>query len=262
MQLDRTPGDGVDVLAPMVLAIGRPSFPALLMDTVRAAANVGHCMVFAFEQEQTARWALGSGNIGIGPDLGAAYSQHFYLADPNRETILDRRWRQQPIVMPNFSRRMYTDTYRKLFFEDAEIVDKVASAIWVDSTCFYVNFYRTAEQGRFTRSESARLSTLAPALTAIVARHCQEEDVGDTTSKLETLFATGERFITLTPREKQVCVRILSGYGSEAISAELGISLHSTFTYRKRAYEKLGLSSQNELFGIALRLMALPRRAH
>ena len=79
---------------------------------------------------------------------------------------------------------------------------------------------------------------------------------------IESLFATAERFKSLTPRENQVCQRILSGYGSEAISAELGISLHSTFTYRKRAYQKLGICSQNELFAIALRLMAVPRRAH
>ena len=143
-----------------------------------------------------------------------------------------------------------------------EIVDKIATAIWLDSTCFYVNFYRTTEQGRFTPHEATRLSRLAPALTAIVARHCREEDVAEAPMTIESLFAAGEQFKTLTPREKEVCQRILSGYGSAAISAELGISLHSTFTYRKRAYEKLGICSQNELFAIALRLMAVPRRAH
>ena len=262
MQADRTPKDIADVLAPMVLAIGARSFPNALIDALRKVANVGHCMVFAFEEEERARCALGLGNIGIGPDLGAAYAEHFYVADPNREVILDRRSAPQPIVLPNFSRAMYTDAYRKLFFEDAEIVDKVATALWVERTCFYVNFYRTLDQGRFTRAETARLARLVPTLTAIVARHCQAEDVAGTTGKLETLFATTDRFAALTRREKEVCLRILSGYGSEAISAELGISLHSTFTYRKRAYEKLAISSQNELFAIVLGLMALPRRMH
>jgi DNA-binding CsgD family transcriptional regulator len=262
MQVNRSPKDVSDVLAPMVLAIGSPSFPTVLMDTVRDVANVGHCMVFAFKEEQTARWALGIGNIAIGPDLGAAYSEHFFLADPNRDTILSGRSAQQTIVLANFSRRMYSDSYRRMFFEDAEIVDKIATAIWLDSTCFYVNFYRTTEQGRFTPHEAGRLSRLAPALTAIVARHCREEDAAEAPMTIESLFAAGEHFKTLTPREKEVCQRILSGYGSAAISAELGISLHSTFTYRKRAYEKLGICSQNELFAIALRLMAVPRRAH
>jgi DNA-binding CsgD family transcriptional regulator len=262
VQVDRTPKDIANVLAPMVLAIGAPCFPKALIDALREVANVGHCMVFAFEGEASARCALGLGNIGIGPDLGAAYAEHFYLADPNREMILEHRSAQAPIVLPGFSRRMYTDSYRKLFFEDAEIVDKVAAAFWLERTCFYVNFYRTIDQGKFTRAQAASLAGLVPALTAIVARHCRTEDIAGTTSKLETLFATADRFAVLTPREKQVCLRILSGYGSEAISAELGVSLHSTFTYRKRAYQKLGISSQNELFAIVLGLMALPRRIH
>jgi DNA-binding CsgD family transcriptional regulator len=140
----------------MVLAIGLPCFPNALIGALREVANVGHCMVFAFEEEQSARWA-------------------------------------------------------------------------------------------------------------IVARHCQAEqaeDVADSTKKLERLFATTDRFAALTPPEKEVCLRILSGHSSQAISAELGVSLHSTLTYRKRAYEKIGISSQNELFGIVLGLMALPRRTH
>jgi DNA-binding CsgD family transcriptional regulator len=256
------PGDSSSVLAPMVLAIGRTSFAQVLMDTVRAVADVGHCMVFAFETERTARCALGIGHIGIGPDLGAAYSEHFHLADPNRETILHQRSAPRPIVLPSFSRRMYSDSYRKMFFEDAEIVDKIAAAIWVDGACFYVNFYRTADQGRFSRNQVARLCNIAPAISAIVARHSEEEAAAEAPAKLQTLFSTREPFLKLTGREKDVCLRILSGYGSEAIAADLGISLHSTFTYRKRAYEKLGISSQNELFSIALRLMALPRSAH
>ena len=68
-------------------------------------------------------------------------------------------------------------------------------------------------------------------------------------------FLALQRFATLTGREKEVCLRILSGFSSEAIAAELGISLHSTLTYRKRAYERLGISSQSELFAIVLRLL-------
>ena len=58
----------------------------------------------------------------------------------------------------------------------------------------------------------------------------------------------------LAPREQEVCRYFLLGLSSEAISQTLGISLHSTRTYRKRAYERLGISSQNELLAIVLRL--------
>ena len=44
-----------------------------------------------------------------------------------------------------------------------------------------------------------------------------------------------------------------------AMGLDLDIALSSVLTYRKRAYEKLGIASQNELFAIALRLMTTPR---
>lgn len=249
-------------IASAVLAIGRPSFPQTLLDALRRVANVGHCMVFTFEGDRSARCVLDIGNIPIGPDLGVAYSEHFHLADPNREAVFRKRTNASPIVLPTFARRMYSERYLKIFFKDADIIDKFATAIWVGDICFYLNFYRTTVQGRYSREQIEQLKGVAPAVGAAVARHFQEEVAPDCDPfrRLETLFLTSEPLWRLTGREKEVCLRILSGFSSEAISIDLGISLQSTFTYRKRAYEKLGISAQNELFGIVLRLLASPRR--
>jgi DNA-binding CsgD family transcriptional regulator len=255
-------GVPADDIVPAVLAIGRPSFPQVLLDTLRRIANVGHCMVFSFEGERSSRCLLDIGNIPIGPDLGAAYSEHFHFADPNREAVFRERANTSPFVLPSFARRMYGEKYLKIFFNDADIVDKFATAIWIGDTCFYTNFYRTSPQGRYSRGQIDHLRTLAPAIGAAVARHFEEEAAhdGEPFQKLERLFSSHGPLWRLTGREKEVCLRILSGFSSEAISADLGISLQSTFTYRKRAYEKLGISSQNELFGIVLRLLASSRR--
>lgn len=263
MEAGRAPaGPGNNDIAPAVLAIGRPSFPQALLDTLRRIGSVGHCMVFTFDEGRSSRCLLDIGNIPTGQDLGAAYSGHFHLSDPNRDTIFRERASVSPIVLPTFARRMYGARYAKIFFEDAEIVDKFATAIWVEHTCFYVNFYRIAEQGRFSAEHIARLSAIAPGLGAAVARHFQAESPPEHNPfhKLETLFATHAPLTQLTGREREVCLRILSGLSSEAISADLGISLQSTLTYRKRAYSRLGIASQNELFAIALRLLASPHR--
>ena len=245
-------------ITPAVLAIGRPDFAQCLIATLRRVADVGHCMVFSFAGERSARCLLDIGNIPIGAELGAAYSEHFHFADPNRDVIFRDQAVGAPIVLPAFARRMYGGEYRRIFFEESGIVDKLATAIWDARTCFYVNFYRTASQGRFGRCEVERLRSVAPAVSAAVARHFQYElpPNDDLARTLEALFDTGAPFARLTGREREVCRRIVSGLSSEAISADLGISLHSTLTYRKRAYEKLGISSQNELFAIALRLLA------
>lgn len=118
-------------------------------------------------------------------------------------------------------------------------------------------FYRITAQGRFSDAQRARLQAMAPAIGASVARHFQQAATPD--QNLAALFATRSPLTTLTPREQEVCRHILLGLSSEAISQALGISVHSTLTYRKRAYERLGISAQNELFGIVLRLLAGPR---
>src|SRR5262245_20975485 len=248
----------ISEITPAVLAIGRTSFPQVLIGALRRVADVGHRMVLSFAGERSASCLLDAGNIPIGRDLGVAYSGHFHLSDPNRDAIFEGQASAAPVLLTTFARRMYSDSYRKIFFEDSDIVDKCATAIWVEDTCFYVNFYRITSQGRFTREEVQRLMAVAPAVSAAVARHFQQDAAtdGDPMLRLKTLIAHAAPFAALTGREKEVCLRILSGFSSEAIAAELGISLHSALTYRKRAYDKLDISSQNELFAIALRLMA------
>ncbi|WP_256805733.1 helix-turn-helix transcriptional regulator [Bradyrhizobium sp. Bra64] len=243
-------------VASAVLAIGRPDFPNVLIDTLRRQADVGHCMVFALSRAGAAHCLLDAGNIPIGGDLGAAYAGQFHESDPNRDALFEGEG-GAPIMLPAFAPRMYGARYRKIFFHDSGIVDKCAAAIWTGDTCFYVNFYRIAAQGRFSVAQRQRLETIAPAIAASIARHFQEKATPE--QSLAVLFATRAPLSGLTPREREVCRRILEGFSSEAISQALGISLHSTLTYRKRAYERLGISSQSELFAIVLQLLAGPR---
>jgi DNA-binding CsgD family transcriptional regulator len=244
-------------ITPAVLAIGNPAFPQILLRTLDLLAGVSHCMVFAFAGERSARCLLGVGNIPIAPELGAAYSEHYYLTDPNRDVLLHEQTTATPIVLPAFAPRMNSHAYRRIFFDNSRIVDKFAVAIWRDRTCYYVNFYKTMSRGRFDRQQSERLLQIAPSVSAVVARHLQDgRSLGfDPMSMVEDLFHRDDAFSYLTARERDVCLGILCGLSSEAISAKFGISIHSTVTYRKRAYDKLGISSQNELFRMVLRLV-------
>ncbi|MEM7283725.1 MAG: helix-turn-helix transcriptional regulator, partial [Pseudomonadota bacterium] len=56
----------------------------------------------------------------------------------------------------------------------------------------------------------------------------------------------------LTDRERQVCARIVLGMTSDGIAADLGVGSQTVLTYRKRAYARLDISSQNALFALCL----------
>src|ERR1700754_2957666 len=93
-------------VTPAVLAIGRPDFPNILIDTLRRQAGVGHCMVFALTRTGAASWLLDAGNIPTGSDLGAAYAGQFHESDPNRDALFEGEG-GGPIVLPSFAPRMY-----------------------------------------------------------------------------------------------------------------------------------------------------------
>jgi DNA-binding CsgD family transcriptional regulator len=241
-----------------ILRVGDRAFPDALMGHLRRIAAVDHCMVFAFKPDNTAQCLLTAGNIAIGPDLGAAYAGHFHASDPNKEAIFRCDGAGDPILMPFMARRMYRQDYRKLFFDDSGIVDKFAAAVWHDGVCVYTNFYRIEASGSYSAAQLAALNRVSPVVTAAVAKHFElarlaAPAAGDASAVLRHVFDLAP-LNTLTTRERDVCSRILHGFSSEAIASELAISLNSVLTYRRRAYQRLGITSQNELFAIVMML--------
>ena len=75
-------------VAPAVLAIGRPDFPNVLIDTLRRQAGVGHCMVFALSRGGEASCLLDAGNIPIGGD---PLSQELVLVEKDARGVVRER---------------------------------------------------------------------------------------------------------------------------------------------------------------------------
>jgi DNA-binding NarL/FixJ family response regulator len=65
----------------------------------------------------------------------------------------------------------------------------------------------------------------------------------------------GEKETTeaLSKRERDVLVRIASGFSNRAIAAELGLSVKTVETYKSRFSEKLGLTSRVDIVRYAIR---------
>ncbi len=61
----------------------------------------------------------------------------------------------------------------------------------------------------------------------------------------------------LSNRESQVAVLVLKGASGQVIADQLGISITTVKTHRKNLYIKLGITTQTELFSLALNALAL-----
>lgn len=65
------------------------------------------------------------------------------------------------------------------------------------------------------------------------------------------------RWESLTPREREVCLRIGSGASNKQVAAELGISVRTVESHRAHIMEKLEASSLVDLVQLTLQLRAL-----
>ncbi|MCA0848620.1 helix-turn-helix transcriptional regulator [Salipiger thiooxidans] len=86
-----------------------------------------------------------------------------------------------------------------------------------------------------------RPAKIAPALARILGRLVLMHFEGLPAS------ATPAPLALLSEREAQVCMGILDGRKAEIIAGDMGVTVS---TYRRRAYEKLGISSRGALFAL------------
>lgn len=263
--------DWLDRITAVAAVLGQDSFETQLMALLNRLLPVDHCTVFTFDPRGQAGHLFTSSKMPAAEAeiLAREYVGGFYAQDPNYKAM--RRIEsdpQEPVVaLPALDdEQRYNRAYRERFFERTDLIDKAAAMIRLPEGTVYCSFYRMGGSGKFTDSDRVRLDRVLPLVTSLVGAHyrlrqspaASEKDSkstrkGGAQSLVHTIIrSTVPPFDKLTDREREVCARILLGYTSEAIGLDLDIAPTSVATYRKRAYAKLGIVSQNELFSLCL----------
>ena len=115
-----------------------------------------------------------------------------------------------------------------------------------------VNLYRDRRRGNFHASEIALIEAFAP-LIAHAAKHHYALS-GQIQSGIPQLMLARVRGICpdLSKRELDVLCGVLEGRTAQEIGELMGVKASSVVTYQKRAYRRLGISSQRQLFALCL----------
>lgn len=147
------------------------------------------------------------------------------------------------------------ENFRIKYFDNISAAEEISVFSRSVGSTLYVGF--SASVAGFSASEVVAIQEISPVLISLIRRHTALVDASGTDIKQlrERRLATLRRVLSqheagLTVREAEVCAAIVIGYRAEAIADLLGISPLTVATHRKRAYAKLGISSQTELFGI------------
>jgi len=223
--------------------LGTHSFYDAFLDWLHQEFGTEQCMVFYCEDGQQVSTLLFKdyAREASARQLAEAYvGERHYLQDPNFSILKTISPGDVQVVRFDSVSGDMGLHYRKAFFEAPGFQDKLAIIRGTENGNYYVNLYRRSS-GFDNRFDDAHFTQQTGALISVL---------------LYKHFALNERLrlegplAFLSEREQQVCRAVLRGKKNEAIAAELDIAASSVITYRKRAYEKLGISSRAQLFAL------------
>ena len=258
---------GLDRIGDVVLALGSPRFGGEYYKLFHETLGIEACTVFAFRPEGSPIPLVvecdSHDRREQAWELAWEYSRGAFKHDPIIRGNLNRTSTDAaPVVYSLCADQVKDVGYRRHFYDEAALHQKVGVLGRVDGTVYYSNFYRGSDTSGCNELEELRLMReLAGLAVKVLRRHDVASEASATpTSKaaspsdwhrsalahLRTVFLGGPH--GLSPREAEVCAHVVLGYSTLAIGLNLGVSVNTVATHRKRAYSKLDVCSQNELF--------------
>jgi len=254
-------------LTQLCRCIGSPTFESCLLKLLNKVTPVDHCVVFTFGQGGAGHlFTHGRMQVEEAQQLADDYVKHFHQQDPNFAQVSGAIEGCEDsliaLAMDAPSNKFSDFAYRNHFFDRHDLIDKASTVGKVEQGSVYCNFYRMGRSGPYSGKDWQLLESILPLITTLISAHYrmlqlspveQQRPYRNARSLVHNIISKNvSPFSQLTPREREVCERILLGYTSVGIGLDLNIAQSSVVTYRRRAYEKLDISSQNELFTLCL----------
>ncbi|MEQ8700799.1 MAG: helix-turn-helix transcriptional regulator, partial [Bauldia litoralis] len=181
------------------------------------------------------------------------YVRRYHPQDPYRPPLLPSPIRSVDVRAVS-ARQLRDAAYRERLFTRPGISSKLSILVRERDFALSISLYKDEDHGVFSHDEACWLGQSRALIAAAVQRHYSlvSGRRSDDVASFAEAFLNLKIDKPLSTREAAVCARIVKGCSNEAIALDLGISFHSVATYRRRAYSKLGVTSQNEVFRLLL----------
>ncbi len=251
----------VDQVTSLMASIGRAdatSFAAEVLNTFGESAHISQCTIFAYEFGNRPRTVSVADRRGgrFLRDVADVYAKLFYVLDGNQPIVsntLAPRPGAPMVIQQQNSDDIAHAGYRTACYSDPNVSDRLslllqpAEKIWLS-----VNLYRDRQHGQFQPQEIALVESLAPLLGHAASHHYSLH--GQAQPGIPQLMLARLRTAcpALSKREIDVLRGVLEGLAASEIADMLGIKPASVVTYQKRAYQRLGISNQRQLFALCL----------
>jgi len=245
----------------LVASIGHADVNALaaeILKTLDPAAAISQCTVFAYEFGNRPRTVSVADHRGgrYLRDVADTYARLFYALDGNQKIVS-----ATSPALPGSALVLHQQTsddighegYRLACYSQPNVSDRLSLLVQpADDIWLSINLYRDRCAGNFRPAEIALIEALAP-LISHAARHHYALS-GRTQAGIPHMMLATLRGLcpALSKRELDVLRGVLEGCTAAEIGDAMGIKPTSVVTYQKRAYQRLGISSQRQLFALCL----------
>jgi DNA-binding CsgD family transcriptional regulator len=236
----------------LVDSVGRQKFPAALFGLAHEMTGCKHLTAFSFDGDGAPRVVLAE-NIGTGDvafSVAQKYVSRYWRLDPANRVASIAKATDGCWSVKSSASDIADSVYRAYCYNAVGLHHRLAISQHRDGRTYRLNFYM--DSGRtFDEAAAGNIMDAADLLMALTRRHdaagvSAPETVEDFAQRLRRLAPV------LSARELDVTALIARGLSSQAIALRLGISVNTVLTYRKRAYARLNISTQNELMQLLL----------
>ena len=252
-----------------IRSLGTPDFPAAFARMAASDFLADQVVVFRAGEQGRIRTLLAENlreGAGRALALAESYASRHWARDPNRHLLLPpvAGEERRGVVLRAVRVEEIADAeYRRRLFAEPRLRAKAALVVRAPGHALYVNLYRGLDREPFGPGDLAAVERTCDVLAAMLERHfaLADDAAASDLAAVQRVIAgaavergrDGGCGAPLSEREAAVCARIVAGYSAEGIGLDLGVSTHSVVTYRRRAFEKLGIATQKELFSLVLR---------
>ncbi|MDP2411516.1 MAG: LuxR C-terminal-related transcriptional regulator [Pseudolabrys sp.] len=234
--------------------VGRPSFPRYLFRLIHDATECEHISAFAFAGRQPPRVVLAenTGEPRLASSVAQKYIARYWRLDPANR-VLDTTGPHGSIWGLRIAASDITDAiYRGHCYTAVGLGHRLSLSQFGNGQNFRLNVYCQRAKP-FSESIAHKIFDAADLLMALVRRHDTEQNGAGPPLPVSTFQQRlRDAAPKLSKRELEVTSLIAKGLSSQGIALELGVSINTVLTYRKRAYTRLNISTQNELMRLLL----------
>jgi len=255
----------VDGAAEAIAAIGTRHFWPRLAAMYGRLVDFHGCVVFRYRRHLKPAFVFGNLDSKVARNEFREYRDKAYLLDPFYEAFRARIPDGVVKLRDVGADRFFRSVYYRQYYEKTGLGDEIGLFCWTGGRELIVlSLVRRSDAPLFRKAELAEVRATVPAAAAMIklnermiAAAAAKAATGPVRLRPHGNAAATELFhlpsAPLTSRERVVAEMILKGHSSLSMSLALGISVETVKVHRRHLYRKLQVTSQAELFALAMR---------